>query len=154
MAAIAAIGMKTQLQELATVGLKPVVLMLGETVFLAVAGLAVAALGQLTNLIAKAPGRCSVDSFGRTLRLALAACAALLFCRASRRAAVADQTVRIIAAGPAGGSADIVARLLADALAKELGQPVIVEPKPGAAACSRSTTCFRRRTTATRCWWA
>ena len=35
-AAIAGIGMKTQLRDLATVGLKPVVLMLGETVFLAV----------------------------------------------------------------------------------------------------------------------
>ena len=35
-AAIAAIGMKTQLRELATVGIKPVLLMIGETVFLAV----------------------------------------------------------------------------------------------------------------------
>ncbi len=35
-AAIGGIGMKTQVKELATVGLKPVVLMLGETVFLAV----------------------------------------------------------------------------------------------------------------------
>ena len=34
-AAIAGIGMKTRLQELATVGLKPVLLMVGETVFLA-----------------------------------------------------------------------------------------------------------------------
>ena len=34
-AAIAAIGMKTQLKELATVGIKPVALMIGETVFLA-----------------------------------------------------------------------------------------------------------------------
>ena len=34
-AAIAGIGMKTQLKELATVGLKPVLLMLGETTFLA-----------------------------------------------------------------------------------------------------------------------
>ena len=33
--AISALGMKTQLKELATVGLKPVLLMLGETVFLA-----------------------------------------------------------------------------------------------------------------------
>jgi uncharacterized integral membrane protein (TIGR00698 family) len=33
-AAIAAIGMKTQLKELATVGLKPVLLMVGETIFL------------------------------------------------------------------------------------------------------------------------
>ncbi len=33
--AIAAIGMKTQLKDLATIGLKPIVLMLGETVFMA-----------------------------------------------------------------------------------------------------------------------
>jgi len=39
-AAIAAIGMKTQLRDVAAVGLKPVVLMVGETVFLA--GLALA----------------------------------------------------------------------------------------------------------------
>jgi len=34
-AAIAAIGMKTQLKELATVGIRPILLMVGETVFLA-----------------------------------------------------------------------------------------------------------------------
>ena len=39
-AAIAAIGMKTQLKELASVGLKPVLLMLAETLFLAVLVLA------------------------------------------------------------------------------------------------------------------
>jgi uncharacterized integral membrane protein (TIGR00698 family) len=44
-AAIAAIGMKTQLRELATVGIKPVLLMLGETVFLA--ALVLAALAFL-----------------------------------------------------------------------------------------------------------
>src|SRR5262245_8205336 len=44
-----------------------------------------------------------------------------------------EKTIRIVVAGPAGGSADIVARLLADNLGKELGQTVIVEPKPGAA---------------------
>jgi len=43
-----------------------------------------------------------------------------------------DKTVRIIAAGPAGGSADIVARLLGDQLSKQLGQPVIVDPRAGA----------------------
>jgi uncharacterized integral membrane protein (TIGR00698 family) len=35
-AAIAGIGMKTELKELATVGIKPILLMIGETVFLAV----------------------------------------------------------------------------------------------------------------------
>jgi len=39
-AAIAGIGMKTQLKELATVGLKPVALMIGETAFLAALTLA------------------------------------------------------------------------------------------------------------------
>lgn len=39
-ASIAGIGMKTQLKELATVGLKPVALMIGETVFLAALTLA------------------------------------------------------------------------------------------------------------------
>jgi tripartite-type tricarboxylate transporter receptor subunit TctC len=43
-----------------------------------------------------------------------------------------NKPVRIVAAGPAGATADIVARLLADALHKQTGQTVIVEPKPGA----------------------
>ena len=43
-----------------------------------------------------------------------------------------QKTVRIVAAGPPGATADIVARLLADALARQIGQPVIVEPKAGA----------------------
>ena len=43
-----------------------------------------------------------------------------------------QKTVRIVAAGPAGGSADIVARLVADQLQKLTGQTVIVEAKPGA----------------------
>lgn len=37
--AISALGMKTQLKELATVGIKPIVLMVGETVFLAILAL-------------------------------------------------------------------------------------------------------------------
>ena len=41
--------------------------------------------------------------------------------------------MRIVAAGPAGATADIVARLIADPLARQTGQTVIVEPKPGAA---------------------
>ncbi|MDM0110816.1 tripartite tricarboxylate transporter substrate binding protein [Variovorax sp. J22R133] len=43
-----------------------------------------------------------------------------------------EKTVRVVVAGPAGASADIIARLVADGLAKETGQPVVVDPKPGA----------------------
>src|SRR5262252_4977094 len=41
--------------------------------------------------------------------------------------------MRLIAAGPAGATADSVAQLVTEPLAKELGQTAIVEPKPGAA---------------------
>jgi tripartite-type tricarboxylate transporter receptor subunit TctC len=44
---------------------------------------------------------------------------------------ISNKPVRIIAAGPAAGSVDIVSRLLAEGLQKELNQPVVVEPKPG-----------------------
>jgi tripartite-type tricarboxylate transporter receptor subunit TctC len=40
--------------------------------------------------------------------------------------------IRLIVTGPAGGTADTLARLLAEGMQQELKQPVIVESKPGA----------------------
>lgn len=43
-----------------------------------------------------------------------------------------DRAVRIIVPYPAGGSADVLARLYAEQLQKRLGQPFVIENRPGA----------------------
>ncbi|MDM0070690.1 tripartite tricarboxylate transporter substrate binding protein [Variovorax sp. J31P207] len=67
----------------------------------------------------------------RGLVATLAAALSMLAAPAAFPQANADKAVRIIVAGPPGGSLDVVSRLLADGLQKELGKPVIVETKPG-----------------------
>lgn len=67
-------------------------------------------------------------------RRALLAGAALSLIGVSARAqAWPSKPIRLVVAGPAGGSADIVARLVAEPLSRGLGQPVVVDNKPGAA---------------------
>lgn len=43
-----------------------------------------------------------------------------------------DRPVRVIVSYPAGGTTDILARMVSDALARKLGQPFVVENRPGA----------------------
>src|SRR5262245_64750373 len=74
----------------------------------------------------------TIVSSRRRHLLAAAALSALGPLRA-RAQAFPSKPMRVIAAGPAGATADIVARLVTEPLAKELGQTAIVEPKPGAA---------------------
>ena len=55
----------------------------------------------------------------------------LVACPAIGRAAWPDKTISIVHGFP-GSNADVVARLLADGLARRLGATFVVEPKPGA----------------------
>lgn len=64
----------------------------------------------------------------------LFACFTLLACLAAGNAAQAaypERPIRWIVGFPAGGSNDLVARLVGEALSARLGQPVIVEDRPG-----------------------
>lgn len=51
---------------------------------------------------------------------------------APANAAFPDQPIKIVVPYSTGGSSDNIARLVADMLSKDLGQPVLVENKPGA----------------------
>ena len=57
--------------------------------------------------------------------------------------------VRIIVPFPPGSSPDLVARMLTDKLAQALGQPVIVENKPGAGGNLGTGLVAKRNPTAT-----
>src|SRR2546422_7507383 len=44
-----------------------------------------------------------------------------------------DRPLRLVVGFPPGGSGDFLARIIADELAREIGQPVVVDNRPGAA---------------------
>lgn len=66
------------------------------------------------------------------LRLALTACAALATTGSALAQTYPDKPIRFFVSYPAGGGADFVARHIAQVLGTHLGQPVVVENRPGA----------------------
>ena len=67
-------------------------------------------------------------AFLRIGAIAIAACAA----SAASGEEYPDRVIKIVQPFPAGGSTDVLARGLAQKLNEYLGQPVIVEARPGA----------------------
>jgi len=69
----------------------------------------------------------------RFLQLAGGATAAFTLPRAASALDYPTRPVHLVVGFPPGGSADIVTRLIAQALTERLGQPFVVDNKPGAA---------------------
>ncbi len=80
--------------------------------------------------------------FKHILAAALAA-AALQFSAAAQAQQFPSKPLKIVVPFPPGGAADLSGRLLADHLAKSLGQPVVIENKPGASTIIGAEVVYR-----------
>lgn len=67
----------------------------------------------------------------KSLRIVAAACLAFAAC--STFAAWPEKPIKVYIGYAAGGSTDVVARLISPLLSQKLGQPIVIENKPGGA---------------------
>lgn len=66
------------------------------------------------------------------IKLAAAAATLSLASAAAAQTTYPDRPIRLIVPFPPGGTSDVVGRIFAEALAKQIGQPVVVENRGGA----------------------
>lgn len=71
-----------------------------------------------------------MNALSRRNFIRVSACAATV--AAGRGAFAQDDLIKLVVSYPAGGTGDIVTRLVALKMAKNMGQPVVVENRPGA----------------------
>ena len=74
-------------------------------------------------------------------RLVLAVAAAMLLCASPALAAWPERPIRVYTTSSAGGISDIFMRVLNDALKDKLGQPLIIENKPGGSGNNGARAC-------------
>src|ERR1700694_3712716 len=67
------------------------------------------------------------------LKLVVAVLSLLSDAALAQNAAYPTRAVRVIVPFPAGGSADLMPRIVAERLAAKWGQPVVIDNRPGAA---------------------
>src|SRR3954467_12987967 len=87
------------------------------------------------------------------LHLAAGAAALPAISRIARAQAYPSRPVRLVVGFPAGGAADITARLIGQWLQERLGQPVIIENKPGGGTNISVQAVVNSPPEATRCFW-
>lgn len=80
-----------------------------------------------------APRRSRFRRFVLNALAGVASVGTVLLATQAAHAAFPEKTIRVVVGAPPGGTSDLLARLLAEDLGKQLGQTVIVDNKPGAA---------------------
>ena len=80
-----------------------------------------------------------IDPCNRTSAHAFAVAALVLCGRPAQSQTYPSQTIKIVVPFTPGGGVDVVARIIAPRLSESLGQPVIVENRPGAGASIGAT---------------